>query len=171
MSEPLSPGKILIDFPALIRRAVRIFIRNFLRDLTPVALFLVAGTVLTTSGFTFGCARGSDVTAPAYLRRPGRFSWRFFRYHGVSLLVQRCHGHRSVPQKSPWGALQTNVPQAHDRSARTGEALGGSRSPLSIAVQRPTLKRRGDDGHNGGSITAMRMSLPLSRQHAGVRRV
>jgi dolichol-phosphate mannosyltransferase len=102
----LSPARILARFPPLLIRAAvrRILIRYFVRDFTPVALFLLAGGLLTTFGVTFGGYQwfqryGSGVPTPT-----GTILVAVMPLlAGFELLVQAIvMDIGSVPQKSPW---------------------------------------------------------------------
>jgi glycosyltransferase involved in cell wall biosynthesis len=102
----LSPGRILVRFPWLLARAAvrRIVIRNFLRDFTAVALFLVAGLVSASFGLAFGLHEwilryGTGVPTPT-----GTILLAVLpTLAGFQLIVQAVVMDISnVPQKSPW---------------------------------------------------------------------
>lgn len=124
----LSPGKILVRFPWLLVRAGvrRILIRYFLRDFTAVALFLVAGGLLSVFGVTFGGLEwleryGTGVPTPT-----GTILVAVLPLlAGFQLLVQAAvMDIASVPQKSPWLDSQEElvaVPVAGRDAARIGE--------------------------------------------------
>ena len=102
----LSPSRILVRFPwLLVRSSVRrILIRNFLRDFTPVALFLIAGTLSTAFGLTFGLHEwiqryGTGVPTPTGTMLVAVLP----TLAGFQLLLQAAvMDIASVPQKSPW---------------------------------------------------------------------
>ena len=102
----LSPTRILVRFPwLLVRSGVRrILIRNFLRDFTPVALFLVAGTLSAGFGLTFGLHEwimryGTGVPTPTGTMLVAVLP----TLAGFQLLVQAMvMDIGNVPHRSPW---------------------------------------------------------------------
>jgi glycosyltransferase involved in cell wall biosynthesis len=141
----LSPGRILVRFPWLLLRAGvrRILIRYFLRDFTPVALFAIAGGLLTAVGAVFGAHEwyqryGTGIPTPT-----GTILLAVLPLlTGFQLLVQAVvMDIASVPQKSPWiDATEELVGVAPRPADRVNDRL-----PLTI-LQSPaaTDERRAD---------------------------
>ena len=148
----LSPGRILARFPWLLMRTGlrRILIRNFLRDFTPVALFLVAGVISASFGLTFGLHEwiqryGTGVPTPT-----GTILLAVLpTLAGFQLLVQALvMDIGNVPQRSPWADYFEDRQLAHTLAQREpGEAdnplrLSLATSASSSIVDRPASVER-----------------------------
>jgi glycosyltransferase involved in cell wall biosynthesis len=106
----LSPIRVLLRFPSLLARATvrRLVIRYFLRDFSPVALFLLTGTVSAAAGGAFGgyhwfMNHGTGVATPT-----GTILLAVLPLlAGFHLLVQAVvMDIGNVPQRSPWRDLR-----------------------------------------------------------------
>ena len=140
----LSPARILVRFPRLLLRAAvrRIIIRYFLRDFTPVALFLVAGGLLTAFGATFGAREwiaryGTGIPTPT-----GTILLAVLPLlAGFQLLVQAAvMDIASVPQKSPWADASDERPASVTMVTREPLENMDDRVPVSTGARTPAAE-------------------------------
>jgi glycosyltransferase involved in cell wall biosynthesis len=105
-SSRLSPGRTLVAFPPLLLRAFvrRIAFQHFVRDFTPVALFLVAGAGLTAWGAAFGLHEWFTRAGTGQPTPTGTIVLALLPLVvGLQLLLQAVvMDIGSVPSRSPW---------------------------------------------------------------------
>ncbi len=105
-------------FPLLLARAGlrRIALQHFLRDFTPVALFLMAGGVVSIAGLWFGLATWNRNAALHQPTPPGTLALIALPVAaGFQLLLQALvMDIGSVPTRSPWAALDRGPDDGDD---------------------------------------------------------
>jgi dolichol-phosphate mannosyltransferase len=103
----LSIRRIMLDFPWRLARACarRITLQYFIRDFTPVALFLVTGSVLAGFGFLFGLSNWFENAGTGRPTPTGTIILAVLPLLvGFQLLLQALvMDIGNVPMRSPWG--------------------------------------------------------------------
>jgi glycosyltransferase involved in cell wall biosynthesis len=110
----LSLPKTLFVFPFLLAGASvrRVALQHFLRDFTPVALFLLAGGLLSVTGFTYGLSTWLHSASLRQPTPPGTIAVvGLIVLAGFHLLLQALvMDIGSVPTRSPWASAPGRMP-------------------------------------------------------------
>jgi dolichol-phosphate mannosyltransferase len=145
----LSLTRTLAEFPLLLTRSFvrRIVLRYFVRDFTPLALFLVGGSLLSGAGLAFGLWNWLERAGTGQPTPTGTIILALLPLLvGFQLLLQAfVMDIGNVPTRSPWrgvrggGAFRRNRPSYRpDESEDSGR---GKKEDLEVAGQ--AIARRG----------------------------